>query len=193
MCRTRNLNDDKTASMASTLLLSHNLTHKLRLVQIRPDRQILRCRAQKPDTGKLLPNKKYSSSDGRPKTTLEDVFSPGQGVRDDAISAPWEISWQMSERNVQWVDAMRLNLIKRFAAEALQIEEEECERRLELLQDVLPGIGPKLSNMSVKRIADFLRDVNTVPQTLLRLKSIFPEVCFLKSCFFSWTAPGRCG
>lgn len=65
-------------------------------------------------SGQSLPNRSYNSSDGKPKTTIEDVFHLPEKTK--AVSrtakAPWELSWQMNERNVQWIDDFKVKLIK---------------------------------------------------------------------------------
>jgi len=76
------------------------------------------------------------------------------GASASASAAPWGIGWQMSERNLVWNDDLKLRLIKRVAAQKLQISEDELERRLELLVPLLPrSLAPLLSRASADTAA----------------------------------------
>ena len=126
--------------------------------------------------GEGLPSRSYRSGDGRPKTTVEEVFSSTSTVTPRSVSAPWEFGWQMNERHIQWVDTLKIKLIKRFAAEELDIGDVECEERLQILNDVVPGIDARMQKMPPKLIAELLRHTHSLADTLVELKRIFPQV-----------------
>ena len=134
------------------------------------------CRPMVMHGGEGLPSRSYRSGDGRPKTTVEEVFSSTSTVTPRSVSAPWEFGWQMNERHIQWVDTLKIKLIKRFAAEELDIGDVECEERLQMLNDVVPGIDARMQKMPPKLIAELLRHTHSLADTLVELKRIFPQV-----------------
>jgi hypothetical protein len=73
---------------------------------------------------KASPAYPYNSGDSRTqKATLEHIFKPDHGEVDigataeaastsGRVQAPWDIGWQMNERNIMWNDDLKLRLIK---------------------------------------------------------------------------------
>lgn len=51
------------------------------------------------------PQYRYNSGDGRPKASMEDA----DWTR---ASGPWQVSWQMNERNLVWTDDLKSRLLK---------------------------------------------------------------------------------
>jgi hypothetical protein len=89
--------------------------------------------------------------------------------------APWGIGWQMSERNLVWNDDLKLRLIKRVAAQKLNLTDDELERRLALLTPLLPrSLGPLLARASADTCIRLASNTSAVASRLLRLKSLFP-------------------
>lgn len=154
------------------MILSSNILYLK--ISVRQRKSHRWCRVRSAHFEELLPNSKYLSGDGKKKTTMEDVFRSTKSQK-EFQSAPWEIGWQMNERNIQWIDAFQKKLILNFAAEELQITEKELEQRLQLLMDILPGIAPRMSSMAPQRVAQLMRYTGSLAKTLVGLKTIFPK------------------
>eukprot|EP00210_Caulerpa_lentillifera_P000947 g917.t1 len=136
-----------------------------------------RCNPTVFASGSSLPNKSYNSSDGKPKTTIEDVFrlpksSPSQSM---AVKPPWELSWQMNERNVQWIDDLKIRFIKRIAAHEMKLTDEQFDQKLNLLSNLLPGVNSRIAKMPPKLIAQLIINSHSLGERLLELKLIFPQ------------------
>lgn len=63
----------------------------------------------------------YNSSDGRRKATLEDAFVESRATSGAAQiehntgmanAQPWNLGWQVSERNLMWNDGLAAKLLK---------------------------------------------------------------------------------
>jgi hypothetical protein len=73
---------------------------------------------------KVSPAYPYNSGDSRTqKATLEHIFKPDHGDVDIAatadaastsgrVQAPWDIGWQVNERNIMWNDDLKMRLVK---------------------------------------------------------------------------------
>lgn len=58
----------------------------------------------------------YFGSDGRRKSTIEEAFTPNADtafveVDTDSRKPPWGISWQTSERSLEWNDDLKQRLL----------------------------------------------------------------------------------
>ena len=115
----------------------------------------------------------YVGNDGRLKATFEQAFKNGVPTTDGA-TAPWELGYQMSEKDIMWNDDLQTRLLSRFAAEELNISDEELAMRLDHLQILLPDITAKLPSMHPTTVANLLDNLDTLPGQLLNLKSTFP-------------------
>lgn len=149
----------------------------------------------------LPPAYPYVSPEGRNKATIEHIFAPDSSSQDedeDATAtaaraarrhersllsgsgggdkgAPWHVGWQMSERNLVWNDDLKLRLIKRTAAQKLNLTDDELERRLALLTPLLPrSLGPLLARASADTCIRLASNTSAVASRLLRLKALFP-------------------
>ena len=60
------------------------------------------------------------SSDGRPKSTMEEAFRLDRHMGD----VPWQLSWQKNERSLTFDDSLKVQLIKGFAAKELGLSAE---------------------------------------------------------------------
>ncbi|KAH7618792.1 hypothetical protein NADE_005641 [Nannochloris sp. 'desiccata'] len=117
----------------------------------------------------------YRGNDGRLKATFEQAFKNGIPTLDGTLtSAPWELGYQMSEKNILWNDSLKTRLAARSAAEKLKISDEEVECRLDTLQALLPDITSKLPVMHPVTLTRLLDTVDTLPQQLMSLKTAFP-------------------
>lgn len=117
----------------------------------------------------------YRGNDGRLKATFEQAFKNGTSALDGSLaSAPWELGYQMSEKNIMWNNDLKLRLKSRIAAEKLNISNEEIENRLENLQILLPDISAKLPVMHPVTLTRLLDSLDTLPQQLMSLKTAFP-------------------
>jgi len=112
----------------------------------------------------------YRGSDGRLKATFEQAFKNGR----PSMAAPWELGYQMSEKNILWNDNLKTQLLARNAAKKLKISNEEVEIRLDTLQVLLPDLTSKLSIMHPLTLTRLLDTVDTLPQQLMSLKTAFP-------------------
>ena len=54
----------------------------------------------------------YLSSDGRVKATLADAYIEQTGHMPTARRQPWNMGWQVSERDLQWNDEIAAQLVK---------------------------------------------------------------------------------
>lgn len=54
----------------------------------------------------------YNSSDGRKKASLEDALSKGKNRSVLMDRQPWQVGWQMAERNLMWNDQVAAALVK---------------------------------------------------------------------------------
>jgi hypothetical protein len=118
----------------------------------------------------------YRGNDGRLKATFEQAFKNGvpNSLDGSLASAPWELGYQMSEKNIMWNDNLKLRLITRTAAEKLNISNEEVEIRLDNLTALLPDIAQKLPIMHPVTLTRLLDTVDALPQQLMSLKTAFP-------------------
>lgn len=135
------------------------------------------ARSQSDPTANSDPNDEYKfnyvGNDGRLKATFEQAFKHGIPTA-DGIAAPWEFGYQMSEKNLMWNDNLQSRLTTTVAAIELNISNEELAVRLDHLQVLLPDITTKLPSMHPATIASLLSSLDTLPQQLLNLKSVFP-------------------
>ena len=53
----------------------------------------------------------YTSTDGKPKATMEDAWRVREQTPGGTTSAPWNVGWQMNERNTIWSDDMKKRFI----------------------------------------------------------------------------------
>jgi hypothetical protein len=117
----------------------------------------------------------YRGNDGRYKATFEQAFKNGIPALDGTLaSAPWELGYQMSEKNILWNGNLKTRLIARIAAEKLKISDEEVVIRLDKLQILLPDITSKLPIMHPVTLTRLLDTIDTLPKQLMSLKSAFP-------------------
>jgi hypothetical protein len=117
----------------------------------------------------------YRGNDGRLKATFEQAFKNGTPALDGTLaSAPWELGYQMSEKNLQWNYNLKTRFIARIAADKLEITNEEVEMRLDNLQALLPDITSRLPIMHPMTLTRLLDTVDTLPQQLMSLKTAFP-------------------
>ncbi|KXZ47268.1 hypothetical protein GPECTOR_36g120 [Gonium pectorale] len=140
--------------------------------------------AETSTTGLTYP---YNDSDGkRQKATIEHIFpaleeaGPSQQSSQSAATsgraaAPWQVGWQMNERNVYWNDDLKLRLIKRIAGDELGISDAEMDERLQQLGALLPGLESRLGKAPPKLVARLAANTGLVAQRLLQLKSLFPQ------------------
>ncbi|CAG9466040.1 unnamed protein product [Pedinophyceae sp. YPF-701] len=103
------------------------------------------------------------------------------GISADAAPAaggdrpPWELGFQLSDRQIQWSDSMRQGIVQGFVARELGIPEGEVERRLAHLTSMLPDLATKLPTMKVEVVAALCRDQNTLAERMLALRVALPE------------------
>ncbi|GLC45449.1 hypothetical protein PLESTB_000617100 [Pleodorina starrii] len=126
----------------------------------------------------------YNDSDGkRQKATIEHIFpalesssSQAQGPSTSGRpAAPWQVGWQMNERNMYWNDDLKVRLIKRIASDELGISDSEMDERLQELGTLLPGLQARLAKAPPKLVARLAANTGEVAQRLLRLKIAFPQ------------------
>ncbi|GIL83712.1 hypothetical protein Vretimale_10507 [Volvox reticuliferus] len=129
----------------------------------------------------------YNDADGkRQKATIEHIFpaleSTSSTVQQQPPSssssrpaAPWQVGWQMNERNVYWNDDLKTRLIKRIASDELGISDDEMDERLQQLGALLPGLQSRLAKAPPKLVARLAVNTGEVAQRLLRLKIAFPQ------------------
>ena len=120
----------------------------------------------------------YQGSDGRQKATFEQAFKNNVSSKQSlhgSEKAPWELSYQMSEKNLAWNDELKSRLLARVAAEELGIDELELTERLERLQTLLPDLAGKLAVMKPSIVTQLLRDIDVIPARIIALKETFPN------------------
>lgn len=124
------------------------------------------------------PSFQYKGPEGiEKKATIEQIYTPDYS-NDDTPSvgkAPWNVGWQMNERNLVWSSDLKLRLIKVTAAEQLGVTEGELELRLEELANLLPDFADRLSSAPAKLVARLLASLNEVASRILRFRTLFPE------------------
>lgn len=54
----------------------------------------------------------YKSSDGRRKASLEDAMTKGKNRSVLMNQQPWQVGWQVSERNLLWNNHVAAGLVK---------------------------------------------------------------------------------
>eukprot|EP00884_Botryococcus_braunii_P013573 jgi/Botrbrau1/22216/Bobra.168_1s0047.1 len=140
---------------------------------VRVDRQVrVDSTGATPDTldssGGVHPQYRYNSGDGRPKASMEDAHWTG-------TSGPWQVSWQMNERNLVWTEDLRNKMLQRYAWQKLGLTEEEAKRRLEELACIVPGIESRMSAMKADILVGFLSDTAGLAVRLISLKQLFPR------------------
>jgi len=89
-------------------------------------------------------------------------------------SPPWEVVSQLNEKNLVWSTDLQARLLKSVVAKDLELPEEEVEKRLVDLQNLMPDMAPKLPTMKASLVGGLVRDTGAVAQRLLQLKEIFP-------------------
>lgn len=119
----------------------------------------------------------YDGSDGRKKATFEQALKSGVHgtVKDYVDKAPWDFAYQMAEKNLVWHDDLKKRLYTRIASEELNITEDELELCLERLRSLMPDASEKLANMPVKTLSRLVKNIDAIPEKLMRLKIIFPK------------------
>ncbi|GIL52045.1 hypothetical protein Vafri_8009 [Volvox africanus] len=130
----------------------------------------------------------YNDADGnRQKATIEHIFpalestsstaqqQPSSSSSSSRPAAPWQVGWQMNERNVYWNDDLKTRLIKRIASDELGVSDGEMDERLQQLGALLPGLQSRLARAPPKLVARLAANTGEVAQRLLRLKIAFPQ------------------
>lgn len=120
----------------------------------------------------------YNDGDGKGrKATIEHIFPALEGLKEadgERPLSPWQVGWQMNERNLVWDDDLKVRLIKRIASDELGISEEEMDWRLKQLTALLPGLEARLIRAPPKLIARLAAHTSEVAGRLLQLKAVFP-------------------
>lgn len=81
----------------------------------------------------------------------------------------------MAEKNLVWHDDLKDRLYARVASEELNITEEELVGYLDRLRSLMPDASEKLANMPIKTLSRLIKNIDTIPEKLMRLKMIFPK------------------
>ncbi|GIL52047.1 hypothetical protein Vafri_8009 [Volvox africanus] len=105
----------------------------------------------------------YNDADGnRQKATIEHIFpalestsstaqqQPSSSSSSSRPAAPWQVGWQMNERNVYWNDDLKTRLIKRIASDELGVSDGEMDERLQQLGALLPGLQSRLARVRIR-------------------------------------------
>ena len=89
--------------------------------------------------------------------------------------APWARTFHLNERNLVWSDDFKRRLLKKVAAEELDVTEDEVEGKLGVLRTLMPDAADKMSNMNIEALSALLDNLDELPERLLVLKRVFPE------------------
>ena len=89
--------------------------------------------------------------------------------------APWVRTFHLNERNLVWSDEFKKRLLKKVAAEELDMTEDEVEGKLGVLQTLMPDAADKMSNMNIEALSTLLDNLDELPERLMVLKRVFPE------------------
>ena len=123
----------------------------------------------------------YEGSDGRKKATFEQAFKATVRMEESSSAtaerelAPWDISYQMSEKNLVWNEELKSRLVTRVAADELGLTEEVTMDQVDRLQALLPDVSEKLAVMKPSIIVRLLRDLDRLPERIMALKATFPN------------------
>lgn len=119
----------------------------------------------------------YDGNDGRKKATFEQAFKDGvnDDLQDRLHAAPWEFSYQMGEKYLEWGEELQQKLYARVASDELNITEGELVEYLNRLRLLMPDASEKLANMPIKTLARLIRSIDDIPMKLMRIKAIFPR------------------
>jgi len=96
-------------------------------------------------------------------------------LQDRLHAAPWEFSYQMGEKYLDWGEELQQKLYARVAADELNITEGQLVEYLDRLRTLMPDASEKLANMPIKTLARLIGSLDEIPMKLMRLKAIFPR------------------
>lgn len=107
--------------------------------------------------------------------------------------APWSRTFHLNERNLVWTDDFKERLLKKVAAEELDVSQAELESRLLVLQTLMPDAAGKLANLNVSTLVLLVKNIEEIPMRLLVIKSVFPEAnASLLAIRSSWMLSRKC-
>ncbi len=107
--------------------------------------------------------------------------------------APWSRTFHLNERNLVWTDDFKERLLKKVAAEELDVSQAELESRLLVLQTLMPDAAGKLANLNVSTLVLLVKNIEEIPMRLLVVKSVFPEAnASLLAIRSSWMLSRKC-
>jgi len=81
----------------------------------------------------------------------------------------------LNERNLIWHDDFKRRLYSKIVAEELGIAELALEKKLEILQSLMPDAADKMKNMNIGALASLLDNLDELPMRLMIVKKVWPE------------------
>uniref|UniRef100_A0A061RH13 Uncharacterized protein n=1 Tax=Tetraselmis sp. GSL018 TaxID=582737 RepID=A0A061RH13_9CHLO len=109
-------------------------------------------------------------------TRMTQISAEGSRNKDGLLGdAPWNLFFDLRERETEWSEGNQERLVVAFAAEELEISPAEVTRRLQELTVLLPDISLRLHKLRPSIVATLIRDTKDVARRLVRLKATFPK------------------
>ena len=117
----------------------------------------------------------YVSADGRRKATIQDAGPMPTG---NVAAAPWELGFQLSERNGALWSSLKRRLVAHAAAREAGMTEEEMGDALRRLATLLgPEFGARLPTLPPALLASLAASPAAVADGVLALRSALPPPC----------------
>eukprot|EP00892_Ulva_mutabilis_P000923 jgi/Ulvmu1/10831/UM007_0005.1 len=89
---------------------------------------------------------------------------------------PWNMLFDLRERETVWTDENKARLVKIVAKKALNIPLDELQFRLDLLLAIIPDLEQRVINMHPDDLAMLLSDPEAAATSVLQLRSVLPMV-----------------
>lgn len=88
---------------------------------------------------------------------------------------PWNIAWQVNERDTTWTPLDRGALVKQMAMEKSGWTPDEFEIKYVQLLAVLPGVAAAQPKLSPAVLLGALQDTDSLAKKLIQLKVVMPS------------------
>eukprot|EP00877_Chromochloris_zofingiensis_P011719 jgi/Chrzof1/6800/Cz19g10070.t1 len=92
----------------------------------------------------------------------------------DVRQAPWNLTFDLRERETEWTEANKARLIAIIAAQQLDISMSDMEQRLDSLMLLLPDLAGRLSSIQPAMVAALVQHLSLLPARLIAMKELFP-------------------
>ncbi|KAI8473756.1 MAG: hypothetical protein J3K34DRAFT_164915 [Monoraphidium minutum] len=92
----------------------------------------------------------------------------------ERVPAPWNLTFDLRERETEWTEANQARLVALTAAQELGLPFPAMEARLDALAGLLPDVGARIAGLRPALVAPLVRDLEQLPGRLIALRELLP-------------------